>query len=82
MIPDLLGLWQRAAEEEIGISISTPAQYLRMLQNKLYEARKGHPELMTLTMAMVGGDIWLVKDTVKRLDDAGTVGRADQESPD
>jgi hypothetical protein len=76
---NLLGLWQRAAGEEIGLAISTPAPYLRLLQNKLYDARKGHPELMSLTLAMVGGDIWLVKDTVKRLDDARAPGGAGQE---
>lgn len=83
MIPDLLSLWKRAKEEEIGISISTPAPYLRLLQNKLYSARKGHPELMGITMAMVGGEIWLVKDSVKRLDNhAGATRGADQEGSD
>lgn len=62
---ELLFLWKRAANSEFGIAIKTPPEDLRTLQTALYEARRGFKEYGNVSICMVEGEAWLVKDTVR-----------------
>lgn len=63
---DLLSLWYRALQAEIGIGIRTDDR--RYLQSELYKARaaSGDPELEKLVMMMPNNnEVWLCKRAVE-----------------
>ena len=70
-----LDYWQRAAADEFGVRIvlEDPSD-TRRLQNELYAARQGHVQYASIQMCMVGGEIWLVRETCREMLD-GTFGR-------
>ena len=67
-----LEMWQAAAKAEFGISITT--NDLKFVEKHLYAVRKEHPEFLSIRICIMGNSLWLVKDTVKRLDYAGATG--------
>jgi len=74
---DALSLWIRASQAEFGISVK--GNSLKYLEKLLYDARKDHPELRSIRICLMDDSLWLVKDTVSRLEYARATGRADTE---
>lgn len=67
---EYLDLWLRASKAEFGICVAT--DNVKTMEAYLYNARKDHPELRSIRIVLLEeGAVWLVKDTVTRLDNAG-----------
>lgn len=62
-----LALWRRARDQEFGICIQGEPN--RVIEQRLYEVRKGHLDLMDLQICrMANGELWIVKKSVDVLD--------------